>query len=317
LSSYITSITEIIGNSPLLRLDKIKEHFSYDGNIYAKLEHLSPGFSKKDRVALHMINMAEKRGTLKPGQTVLEMTSGNTGIGVAIVCAAKGYKFLCVMSAGNSEERAKMIEAFGGEVVLIEQAPGGIKGQPTGKDLELVEAAAIKLVEETGAFFLNQFVNPDNIAAQSIAAEEMWEQSDGKIQVFADYAGTGGTFTGYGRALKKRNPSVKCYIVEPYGSAYYKKEMLKDVCHTIQGGGYGKEIAAVDESLIDGIEVVTSEDAIKMTRLLAKLEGVFAGFSSGANLAAAINLLNNAEKGKNIGITINDCGLKYMSTDLF
>ena len=317
MGQFITSITEAIGNTPLLRLDKIKEHLAYDGHIYAKLEHLNPSFSKKDRIALGMISCAEKKGLLKPGGTVIEMTSGNTGCGLALVCKAKGYRFICVMSRGNSIERVKMIAAFGGEVVLVDQAPGAVKGKVSGADMQLVEAHAKKLVAETGAFFANQFENWDNCVSQEPAALELWRQSEEKLEVFADFAGTGGTFSGYSKTLKEQNPNIRAYAVEPQGLGFYKQEMVAGAMHGIQGGGYGKELTIVDRSLLDGAVCVSDEEAVMYTRLLAAEEGVFAGFSSGANLAAAVKLLQGVEKGKHIGIIINDCGLKYMSTDLY
>ena len=317
MDQFYTSITQAIGNTPLLRLDKIKAHFCYEGNIFAKLEHLNPSFSKKDRIALGMIEAAEKKGLLKPGQAVLEVTSGNTGTGVAMVCAAKGYRFICMMSRGNSIERIKMIEAFGSEVVLVDQAPGAVKGKVSGEDLRLVEVAAEQIVKDTGAFFLNQFHNLDNPVAQEVAAEEMWLQSNGTLEAFADFIGTGGTFAGYAAAFKRHNPKFRCYVVEPHGCAYYKGEIIDGASHGIQGGGYSKELEVIDQNLIDGSITVTHDEAVEMTRLVAKLEGVFAGFSTGANLMAAIKLLQGEEKGKNIGIVINDCGLKYMSTSLY
>lgn len=317
MAAYITSITQAIGQTPLLRLDMIKKHFGYKGHIYAKLEYLNPSFSKKDRIALGMIKMAEWKGLLKPGQAVLEMTSGNTGTGVAMVCSAKGYRMICVLSKGNSPERAKMIEAFGGEVVFVDQAPDSIKGKVSNKDIMLVEAEAERIVKETGAFFLNQFKNFDNAMAQEPAAHEMWQQSDGKLEAFADFVGTGGTFTGYARVFKALNPTMKCYVVEPHGLAYYKGEIIQGASHKIQGGGYAKAMDIVDKNLIDGSITVTDEEAENMTRLLAKKEGIFAGFSSGANLMAAVKQLQEEDSGKQFGIVINDCGLKYMSTTLF
>ena len=317
MRKYITDITQCIGETPLMRLDRIKEHVGFEGDIYAKFEHLNPSFSKKDRIALGMIKIAEQKGLLKPGQPVLEMTSGNTGTGVALVCAAKGYRFICVMSRGNSIERVKMIEAFGGEVVLVEQAPGAIKGKVSGADMDLVEAEANRLVKETGAYFLDQFNNIDNALAQEAAGTEMWEQSEGKIQVFADFVGTGGTFEGYSRALKRCDPNVRCYAVEPYGCAYYKGEIIEGALHGIQGGGYAKNLAIVDRGIMYGAVSVTDEEVLEMTHLLAKKEGIFAGFSSGANLMGAIKLLQAEERGKSVGIVINDCGLKYMSTSLW
>jgi len=317
MSNYITNITEAIGNTPLMRLDRITKHLGLDGVVFAKLEHLNPSFSKKDRIALGMIEFAEQRGLLKPGQPVLEMTSGNTGTGVALVCAAKGYKFICVLSRGNSVERTKMITALGGEVILVDQAPNSVKGKVSGEDLELVERETMRILEETGAFYLDQFHNLDNGRAQECAGQELWDQSGGIIEVFADYIGTGGTFGGYSTVLKRNNPAIRCYAVEPYGNAFYGDEIVEGQKHGIQGGGYAKEMPNASPALVDGSIVVTDAEAIEMTHLLAKKEGIFAGFSSGANFMAATKLLQGAEKGKNIGIVINDCGLKYMSTSLW
>jgi len=318
MRKYITDITQAIGNTPLLRLDKIKADLGLDGEIYAKLEHMNPSFSKKDRIALGMIELAEKSGALKPGQPVLEMTSGNTGCGVALVCAAKGYRFICVMSRGNSIERVKMIEFFGGEVVLVEQHPGAVKGQVSGEDMILVEAEADRLVAETGAYYVNQFHNLDNGKAQEVAGTEMWEQSGGSIEVFCDYIGTGGTYAGYAAALKRLSGGkVACYAVEPYGCGFYADEIIEGAVHGIQGGGYAKEVANAPVGSVDAALTVTHQEAVEMTHLLAKREGVFAGFSSGANLMGAVKLLRGEHKGKSIGIVINDCGLKYMSTSLW
>ena len=320
MEKYINCITQAIGKTPLLRLDKIKEELGLEGHIYAKLEHLNPSFSKKDRIALGMIEIAEQKGLLRPGQSVLEMTSGNTGTGVALVCSAKGYRFICVMSRGNSIERVKMIESFGGEVVLVDQAPDSQKGKVSGEDLRLVEIEAERIAKESGAYFLNQFYNSDNAKAQEVAAKEMWDQSEGKLQAFADFLGTGGTFTGYASLLKRVDPSVRCYAVEPYGRAFYKDEVIEGATHSIQGGGYAKDLDIVDKSLIDGCVTVTDKEAVEMTLLLARKEGVFAGFSSGANLCGAVKILRSAENKSqinHIGIVINDCGLKYMSTNLF
>ena len=317
MNNFITSITESIGNTPLMRLDRIAKHLGLNGAIFAKLEHLNPSFSKKDRIALGMIEFAEQNGLLKPGQPVLEMTSGNTGTGVALVCAAKGYRFICVLSRGNSIERTKMIAALGGEVVLVDQAPNSVKGKVSGDDLDLVEVETMRILEETGAFYLNQFNNLDNGRAQEYAAQEMWDQSSGTIEVFADFIGTGGTFGGYANALKRNNPEIRCYAVEPYGNAFYADEIIEGEKHSIQGGGYAKEVLNAPPSLVDGSVIVTDAEAVEMTHLLAEKEGIFAGFSSGANLMAAVKLLQGAEKGKNIGIVINDSGLKYMSTSLW
>ena len=313
----ISSITEAIGGTFLLQLNRLKREYRFDGDIYAKLEHMSPGFSKKDRIALSMIEEAEARGQLRPGMPVIETTSGNTGIGAAMVCAAKGYRFICVMSRGNSPERVKMVESFGGEVVLVAQSPNSKKGLVSGEDLCLVRDETLRIVNETGGFYLDQFNNYDNAKAQELMGEEIWMQTDGEIGAFADFIGTGGTFTGVSKRLKHHNPAIKCYAVEPEGCAYYAGEDIICPGHRIQGGGYGSHQLNVDKSLIDGCITVCDDTVVKMTRDLAKFEGVFAGFSSGANVAAAVKLLQGPEKGKKVAIVINDCGLKYISAGLF
>jgi cysteine synthase A len=310
-------MTQAIGKTPLLRLDRLKAHLGYEGEIYAKLEQLNPTSSKKDRIALGMIEIAEQKGLLKPGQPVLEMTSGNTGTAVAMVCSAKGHPFICVISKGNSVERVKMIKALGGQIVLVEQAPGAEMGKVSGEDMRYVEKVAERLVKETGAFYFNQFQNNDNSASHEPAALEMWVQSMGQIQAFADFIGTGGTFMGYARALKRLNPAIRAYAVEPHGLAYYKGEIIPGTSHTIQGGGYAKDMVIVDKAYMDGFLTVSCEESAEMCKNLAKIEGVFAGLSSGANVAAAVKALNGAERGNHFGVVVNDCGLKYMSTDLF
>jgi len=210
-----------------------------------------------------------------------------------------------------------MIKALGGELALVDQAPTSIKGRVSGADMVLVEQEALRLVQETGAFFINQFKNQDNPASQGIAALEMWEQSGRSIEVFADFVGTGGTFSGYALALRSVNPDVRCYVVEPFGCAYYKGEVIEGHSHGMQGGGYAKAMDLVDRNLLAGAIVVTDEEAREMARLMARKEGVFAGFTSGANVVAATKLLQSTERTRNIGIVINDCGLKYMSTDLY
>jgi len=317
MESYITCITQAIGKTPLLRLDRLKQHLGYEGHIYAKLEYLNPTSSKKDRIALGMIELAEERGHLKPGQPVLEMTSGNTGTAVAMVCSAKGYPFICVISKGNSVERVRMIKALGGQVVLVDQAPDSEKGKVSGEDMKLVSEVADRLVAETGAFYFNQFHNQDNALSHEAAALETWVQSRGQIQAFADFIGTGGTFMVYSRALKRLNPAIRCYAVEPHGCAHYKGEIIPGASHTIQGGGYAKHMDIVDKDYMDGFITVTCDESVEMCELLARLEGIFSGISSGANVVAAIKMLEDKECGNHVATVINDCGLKYMSTDLF
>ena len=318
MRKILKNVSEAIGETPMVQLSRITEANHAEGNIFAKLEYLNPGFSKKDRVALEMITEAEEAGLLKPGQTVVELTSGNTGTGLAIVCLCKGYKFIACMSRGNSTERARMMKAFGAEVILVDQKPGSLPGQVSGDDLALVEERAMAITKEKNAFRADQFNLPAcNHAHMHYTAEEMWEQADGKIDAFVDFAGSGSTFAGCSRGLKKHNSSIRCYIAEPAAAAVYAGREITGKNHKIQGGGYSMDLPLVDRSLISGCIQITDEEAINMSRDLAKLEGIFAGFSSGANACAALKLLLGPEKGKNIVITLNDSGLKYLSTDLF
>lgn len=316
--NVLNNVTEAIGNTPMLHLSKIVKEFGVEGNIYAKMEYLNPGFSKKDRVALQMITEAENAGLLVPGQAVVELTSGNTGTGLAIACACKGYKFIACMSKGNSMERARMMKALGAEVVLVDQMPNSVHGQVSGEDLALVEVEAQKIAKERNAFRADQFnLDACNHAHEYYTSEEMWEQLDGNIDVFVDFLGSGSTFAGCSKGLKKHNSSIKCYVVEPSTAAIYSGKEITDQGHKIQGGGYSMDLPLVDKKLIDGYIQVTDDEATNVARKLAKLEGVFAGFSSGANVCAAIKLLESSEKGKNIVLTLNDSGLKYLSTDLY
>ena len=318
MRKILNSVAEAIGETPMVRLDRITEAYNAAGNIFAKLEYLNPGFSKKDRVALQMITEAEEAGLLKPGQAVVELTSGNTGTGLAIACACKGYTFIACMSKGNSTERARIMKALGAEVILVDQMPGSPKGQVSGEDLALVEERAREITNERKAFRADQFtLIACNNAHMLYTAEEMWLQTNGEIDAFVDFAGSGSTFGGCSRGLKKHNPNIRCYITEPAGAAVYSGGPITNKNHKIQGGGYSMDLPLIDKSLISGCIQVTDEEATNMARSLAKLEGIFAGFSSGANVSAALKLLSGAEKGKNIVLTLNDSGLKYLSTDLF
>jgi cysteine synthase A len=315
----IGSIVDAIGNTPLLELNRLAEHLDLDGRLLLKLEYLSPGFSKKDRIALEMVRVARADGSLRDGQPVVELTSGNTGTGLAIVCRALGHPFIAVMSRGNTIERARMMQALGAEVVLVDQAPGSPPNQVSGADLALVEDRAGLLVEERGAFRADQFA----LASSALAHErhtgpELWEQSAGTIDVFVDFIGSGGSFAGVTRYLRRVNPGLRAYVVEPHGAAAFAGEAVAHPNHKIQGGGYSmSELELVDRDLVTGFVTVTDEAATAMTRLLANIEGVFAGFSTGANVAAAVELLRGAERGAAIGVLACDSGLKYLSTDLY
>ena len=215
-------------------------------------------------------------------------------------------------------ERARMMRALGAEVVLVDQAPNGVPGQVSGEDLQLVEEAAQRLTRERKAFRADQFRNQGNVHAyENYLAEEMWEQSAGQIDAFVDFAGTGGTFVGCAKGLKKHRPSIRCYLIEPESAAYLSGKPVTNQSHQIQGGGYSMDLPFLEHSLVDGYLQVSDDEAICAVRELAKKEGIFAGFSSGANVAVALRLLREREKGANIALAINDSGLKYLSTDLF
>ena len=307
---------DTIGNTPLVELARITR--GLDGAVFAKLEYLNPGYSKKDRIALQIITEAEASGELHPGQTVVELTSGNTGTGLAIVCAAKGYRFVAVMSRGNSMERARMMSALGAEVVLVDQAPGSRPGQVSGADLALVEDRARQITRERGAFRADQFQLEGNSRAHyQHTAPEIMRQSGG-IDAFCDFVGSGGSFAGCARYFKECDPAIQCYVVEPEGAAAIAGEAVTRPNHKLQGGGYAmSDLPLIDRELIDGCLQVSDEDALEMARRLAREEGLFAGFSSGANLAAALQLLDREHRGGRIAILLPDSGLKYLSTDLW
>jgi cysteine synthase len=306
-----------IGNTPLVDLARITRNM--DGRILAKLEYLNPGFSKKDRIARQIITDAEASGALSAGQTVVELTSGNTGTGLAIVCGIKGYPFVAVMSKGNSMERARMMAALGAEVVLVDQQSSSVPGQVSGGDLELVEHETQRIVKERGAFRADQFQLKGNFRAHYLnTGPEIIRQSAGQIDVFCDFAGTGGSFAGCTAAFKEHNSSIKCFIIEPEGAAILGGEPVTYPNHRIQGGGYAMSpLPMLNPVYVDGYLKVADRQAIKMARRLAGEEGIFAGFSSGANVAAAMELLTNSFKGKTAVVLICDSGLKYLSTDLW
>ncbi len=312
-----SSVLSAIGMTPLIELRRLTA--GVEGRLLAKLEYLNPGGSKKDRIALRLVEDAERCGALRPGQTVVELTSGNTGTGLAIVCAVKGYPFVAVMSEGNSSERSTMMRAMGAEVILVAQGEGSLDGHVTGDDLGLVEAAASRVAVERGAFRADQFRlsgNPD--AHFDGTAAELWRQSDGEVDVFCEFVGTGGTFAGVSRFLKERKPSIACYVVEPAGAAVLAGEPLSNASHRIQGGGYSMpRLPLVDPALIDGFLTVDDTEAVAATRRLARIEGIFAGFSSGAVVAAAERLLRGEHAGETIAVVLADSGMKYLSTDLW
>ena len=312
-----TSIIGAIGNTPLVELKRITA--GIEGKIFAKLEFLNPGFSKKDRIGLQMIEDAEQSGQLKPGHTIVELTSGNTGTGLAIVCGVKGYHFVAVMSRGNSEERARMMRALGAEVILVDQLPGSVPGQVSGGDLELVEKKTQEIVKERNAFRADQFLLEGNRRAHYLhTGPEILEQTNGEFDLFCDFVGSGGSFGGCSAAFKEFNKNILCFIVEPEKSAVLSGNPVSDPNHRIQGGGYSMPVLKfINMNYCDGFITVTDEEAMETARRLAKEEGIFAGFSSGANVSAALKLLNSSYHGKTAVVLLNDSGLKYLSTDLW
>jgi cysteine synthase A len=310
------SLLDVIGGTPLVALDRYTS--GMDGRILAKLEYLNPGGSKKDRIARQLILDAEASGELRPGQPVVELTSGNTGTGLAIVCTLTGHPFVAVMSAGNSPERARMMRALGAEVVLVPQATTDATGLVSGDDLTLVETEARRLTVERGAFRANQFTRESNVRAHArTTAEELWSQANGDIDAFCEFVGTGGTFAGVAETLRHHRPAIRCYVVEPVGAAVLAGRPLGNSRHRIQGGGYTMaDLALLDGVRVDGYLEVSDEAAIVSTRRLARTEGIFAGFSTGANLAAAEALIAE-HPGHVVALIVADSGMKYLSTDLW
>ncbi len=316
MNLFFDNILGAVGNTPLVKLSNISGESGI--NIYAKIEYFNPGLSIKDRVAIKFIEEAEKSGKIKPGGTVIERTSGNMGTGLAIVCAVKGYKFVAVMSEGNSVERRRMLSALGADVVLVPQAPGGKPGFVSGEDLDLVEVKTRELAIKLNAYRPDQFNNPDGAKAhEETTGEEIWSQTGGKIDAFVTYVGSGGTFVGTSRALKNHNKNVKCFVVEPESAPYLAGKKIISTRHRIQGGGYAFKPPFWDNSLVDGYLTVSDEEAFTSARNLARKEGIFAGYSSGANVAASLKTSELLEKGSCVVTILPDSGLKYLSTDLF
>jgi cysteine synthase len=313
----LPDVTKAIGNTPLVALDRISAQLGLSGRLLAKLDLLLPGFSKKDRAARAILEAARADGSLAPGQTVVELTSGNMGTGLAICCAVMGHPFIAVMSAGNSPERARMMSALGAEVVLVPQGPGGTPGKVSGADLALVEAEAIRITAARAAFRADQFRHPGNPAAHETGtAAELWAQSGGSITAFCDFAGSGGTLGGVASALTPKG--VRCYAVEPQGAEAIAQGDTTHPDHPIQGGGYlMPDLVHLRGLPLAGTITVSADEARDHARLLARSEGIFGGYSAGANLAAAVRLLRGPERGGTVAFIVCDSGLKYLSTDLW
>lgn len=310
------SVLDTIGHTPLVSLERLAA--GLPGRVLLKLELANPGGSVKDRAAVRCIEQAEQRGDLQPGGTVIELTSGNMGIGLAIACAIKGYRMIAVMSEGNSPERRRVLAAYGAEVELVPQTPGSVPGQVSGEDLELVEERTQTLVRERDAWRPDQFNNPDNPAAHELTTgPEIWQQTGGKIAAFVAIVGTGGTFIGISRSLKGRDRAIQCLAVEPDGAQTLAGKSVTNPGHRLQGAGYAMVPPTWDENLCDGTIPIADEDAIQVARDLARQEGILAGFSAGANVAAALRVAAGADSGANIVTIACDTGLRYLSTELF
>ena len=308
MSKIYTSADQLIGKTPLLELTHIEKAHDLKAKILAKLEYFNPAGSVKDRIAKAMIDDAEQKGLLKEGSVIIEPTSGNTGIGLASVAAARGYRIIIVMPETMSVERRQLMKAYGAELVLTEGAKG-MKG---------AIAKADELAKEIpGSFIPGQFVNPANPAVhKATTGPEIWEDTDGKVDIFVAGVGTGGTVTGVGEYLKSQNPNVKVVAVEPASSPVLSKGVAGS--HKIQGIGAGFVPDVLDTKVYDEIIPVENEDAFATGKLIGKKEGVLVGISSGAAVWAAIQLAKRPEnKGKTIVALLPDTGDRYLSTPLF
>ena len=309
MGKIVKNALELIGNTPLLKADRYAEAAgATKATILAKLEYLNPAGSVKDRVALSMIEDAEKSGKLKPGATIIEPTSGNTGIGLAAVAATKGYKAILTLPETMSVERRNLLKAYGAEIVLTEGAKG-MKGA-IAKAEELRDSIP-------GSIILGQFVNPANPAVhKATTGPEIWEQTDGKVDIFVAGVGTGGTVTGVGEYLKSQNPDVKVVAVEPASSPVLSKGTPG--AHKIQGIGAGFVPDVLKTKVYDEVITIENDDAFKEGKLFAVSEGILVGISSGAALKAAAILAERPENaGKNIVVILPDSGDRYLSTPLF
>ncbi len=307
MKTYDT-ITDLIGSTPLLKLNRFAAAESLGAEVYAKLEYFNPAGSVKDRIAYAMITDAEKSGALKPGSVIIEPTSGNTGIGLAAVAAARGYRIIIVMPETMSVERRQLMKAYGAELVLTEGAKG-MKG---------AIAKAQELAAQTpDSFIPGQFTNPANPSAhRATTGPEIWNDTDGTVDIFVAGVGTGGTLTGVGEYLKSQNPNVKVVAVEPAGSPVLSKGVAG--AHKIQGIGAGFVPDTLNTKIYDEIITVENEDAFATGRELARKEGLLVGISSGAAVWAAARLAKRPEnQGKRIVVLLPDTGDRYLSTPMF
>lgn len=308
MSKIYQSITELIGGTPLVELKKLGEKEGLKAKILVKLEYFNPAGSVKDRIAKAMIEDAEEKGLLKPGSTIIEPTSGNTGIGLASIAAAKGYRAIFTMPETMSIERRKLLKAYGAEIVLTD-GKKGMKGA--------IEKAHELAGEISSSFIPGQFENPANPAMhEATTGPEIWEDTDGKVDVFVAGVGTGGTLSGTGAYLKSKNPDIRVVAVEPEDSPVLSQG--KAGPHKIQGIGAGFVPKTLNQQIYDEIVTVGNQEAIDTAKKLAREEGILVGISSGAALQAALKLAARAEnQGKNLVVLLPDTGERYLSTDLF
>lgn len=308
MSNIYKSADQLIGKTPLLELTHIEEAYDLKAKVVAKLEYFNPGGSVKDRVAREMVDEAEKNGKLRPGSVIIEPTSGNTGIGLAAVAAARGYRIIIVMPETMSVERRQLMKAYGAELVLTEGAKG----------MQGAIAKADELAKEIpDSFIPGQFVNPANPKAhRETTGPEIYEDTDGKVDIFVAGVGTGGTVTGVGEYLKSQNPAIKVIAVEPESSAVLSNGVAGS--HKLQGIGAGFIPDVLNTDIYDQVIPVSDEDAFATGRLIGKREGVLVGISSGAAAFAAIELAKRPEnEGKTIVVLLPDTGDRYLSTELF
>lgn len=308
MKKIYNSIEELTGKTPLLELRRISSEFKLEAKILAKLECFNPAGSIKERIAMAMIDDAERKGLLKKNSVIIEPTSGNTGIGLACIASARGYKTIIVMPETMSTERRQLIKAYGAEIVLSEGSKG-MKGA--------IEKANELANQYTDGFIPSQFSNPANPEAHRLSTgPEIWEDTEGTVDIFVAGVGTGGTITGVGEYLKSKNKNIKVIAVEPSASPVLSEG--KSGPHTIQGIGAGFIPAVLNTEVYDEVIRITNEDAFKFGRLLCAREGVFAGISSGAVLAASVQIARRSENsGKTIVTIFPDSGSRYLSTPLF
>lgn len=308
MAKIYKNVTELIGKTPLVELSKYEKLENLEANVLAKVEYFNPAGSVKDRIGLAMIEDAEKKGLINKDTLIIEPTSGNTGVGLALVAVAKGYKLILTMPETMSIERRKLLKAYGAELVLTSGADG-MKGA--------IKRAEELAAENPNSFIPQQFKNPANpLYHEKTTAEEIWNDTDGKVDVFIAGVGTGGTLTGVAKVLKERNPEVKIIAVEPSDSPVL--EGGKPGPHKLQGIGAGFVPDVLKLNLVDEIVAVKNEDAFEVTKNLARVEGLLVGISSGAAVHAAIQIAKKPEfKGKNIVVILPDTGQRYLSTPVF